>query len=82
MIITVASHKGGVGRPTTAVHLAAYLKPWPRRLLLDGGRHPQRELHGTRTARAFPVQGAAPELRRGCSPPIHAYRPSTPAASQ
>jgi chromosome partitioning protein len=36
MIITVASFKGGVGKTTTAFHIAAYLNEQAKTLLIDG----------------------------------------------
>src|SRR5476651_2566958 len=36
LIITVTSYKGGVGKTTTAIHLAAYLQKIAPTMLVDG----------------------------------------------
>lgn len=55
MIITVASYKGGVGKTTTAVHLAAYLHSLGNALLLDGDT--------TRNAMGWSQRGAGLPFR-------------------
>ncbi len=49
MIVTVTSYKGGVGKTTTAVHLAAYLNTLAPTLLLDGD--------ATKNATAWSLRG-------------------------
>jgi chromosome partitioning protein len=44
MIVTVASYKGGVGKSTTAVHLAGFLQTWGPTVLVDGD--PNRSVTG------------------------------------
>lgn len=52
MIITVASFKGGVGKTTTAVHLAAYLQSLGETLLIDGDLN--------RSAKQWAASGSLP----------------------
>jgi chromosome partitioning protein len=55
MIVTVTSYKGGVGKTTSAVHLAAFLQQDKPTLLIDGD--PNRSASGwVRRGEGFPFQ--------------------------
>ena len=68
MITTVASFKGGVGKSTTAVHLAAYLHLRGPTLLIDGD--PNRSVTG------WSKRGASPSRSS-----TNARPPVTPATT-
>lgn len=54
MFVTIASYKGGVGKTTTAVHLAGFLQQSAATLLIDGD--PNRSATGWARRGAFPFE--------------------------
>ena len=63
MIITVASYKGGVGKTTTAVHIATYLGKLSPTLLVDGD--PNRSASGWAKRGELPAAAVA-EIEDTC----------------
>lgn len=68
MIITVASFKGGVGKTTTAIHLAAYLQEQAETLLIDADPNRSATSWANRGKLPFEVidQWQAPQQIRQC----------------
>jgi chromosome partitioning protein len=69
MVITVASHKGGVGKSTTAVHLAAYLVKKAPTVLVDSD--PNRSVCGwvyTEQAREMEIPDKENVYAKRCTP--------------
>lgn len=54
MVIAIASHKGGVGKSTTAVHIAAYLQTKARTVLVDSD--PNRSVCGWAVSGSLPFE--------------------------
>jgi chromosome partitioning protein len=64
MIVTVASFKGGVGKTTTAVHLAAYLQARAKTMLVDGDPNRSASKWAKRGHFPFEVVGHHQGIRR------------------
>ena len=59
MIISVASFKGGVGKTTTAVHLAAYMQTLAPTLLLDADSKTKSATVWSKAGKGFPFRVAS-----------------------
>lgn len=55
MYITIASYKGGVGKTTSAVHLAAYFSELGKTVLIDGDPNRSATAWARKTKLPFPV---------------------------
>jgi chromosome partitioning protein len=55
MIVTVASFKGGVGKTTSAIHIAGYLSSMGSTCLIDGDQNRSATAWGRRGSLPFPV---------------------------
>ncbi len=63
MIITVAGYKGGVGKTTTAVHIAALLALGGKTLLVDGDKNKSATRWSSKGNLPFTVSGAAEAVK-------------------